>query len=125
MRLRRSEFPRDDGRERLAGKERLQEVRYGATVLRRANFQQRSAKEGWKEGRKGFKKEYLELEHLLEIPRTQRHPHASAFEVGDQLVEARLGLLIPHGGGFDGADGGLGLLLGGLGERVDVVEDVG
>lgn len=65
------------------------------------------------------------MKNLLEIPRTQTHADASTLEVGDQFVEARLGLLVDHGGGFDGADGGLGLFLGGVGERVDVVEDVG
>ena len=62
---------------------------------------------------------------LLEIPRTQTHTYASALEVGDQFVEAGLGLLFDHGGGFDGPDGGLGFFLGRVGEGVDVVEDVG
>lgn len=40
-------------------------------------------------------------------------------------MQPGLGLLFDHGGRFDGAEGGLGLLLGGVREGVDVVEDVG
>jgi len=62
--------------------------------------------------------------HILEIPRTQRHSHSSAFKIRDQFIETRLWFLLDDGGGFDGADGALGFGLGGLGEGVDVVEYV-
>ena len=61
---------------------------------------------------------------VLKIPRTQPHSDASALEVCNQLVQAGLGFLFDHCGCFDGADSGLGLLLGGVWERVYVVEDV-
>lgn len=37
-------------------------------------------------------------------------------------MQSWLRLLFDHGGGFDGADGGLGVGLGGFGEGVDVCE---
>ena len=61
---------------------------------------------------------------ILKIPRTQAHPHPSTFEIGNQFVQAGLGFLFHHCGCFDGADGGLGLLLSGVRERMYVVEDV-
>lgn len=65
------------------------------------------------------------LVRVLEVPGTQAHAHASVLEVCNQLIQARLRFLFYHCRCFDGADGGLGLLLGGMGEGVNVVEDVG
>lgn len=75
-------------------------------------------------GGKGRKKEKLEP-NTLEVPRAQTHSHPSALKVRDQFVQPRLGLLLQHGGRLDGADGGLGFVLRGLRQGMDVVEDVG
>ena len=61
---------------------------------------------------------------LLEISRTQPHLYASTLQVGNQFIQAGLGFLFYHCCGFDGSDGGLGLFLSGVGEGVDVIEDV-
>lgn len=64
-------------------------------------------------------------DRAVEISGTETHPHVARFQIGDQFVEAGLGFLGEHGGGFDGLDGGHGGVLAGFGEGVDVVEDVG
>lgn len=62
------------------------------------------------------------LEDLHKIPRTQPHPDLPHFEVLYQIIQAWLRLLLYHSSGLDGADGGLRVALGWLGERVDMVE---
>ena len=65
------------------------------------------------------------LDRLLKIPRTQAHSHTSTLLIRNQFVEPGLGFLFSLSCWFDGADRGLGLLLRGVGQGVDVVEDVG
>lgn len=73
---------------------------------------------------KNPKKKKLQ-QYILEIPRAQPHPDPLFFQIRNQLIQPRLSLLLHHGRPFDGADGRLGFVLRGLGQRVQVVEDIG
>ena len=63
--------------------------------------------------------------HVLEVPRADPLAHAPFLKVLHQRGEAGLRFLRRHGGAFDRADGLHGGVLGGGGEAVDVLEDVG
>ncbi len=62
---------------------------------------------------------------VLKVPRTQAHLQPSAIKIRHQLNQPGLRFLLDHGSSFNGADGGLGFILRGFGERVDVIENIG
>lgn len=123
--LRRSELPGDDGGEGIGWQKSLKEVCDGCAIQFSKHQPGSAAVNNGTQTTESPVPRSGRGMSVLKVPRTQAHPQPSTLKVRHQLNQPGLRFLLNHGGSFNGPDGSLGFILRGLGEGVDVIENIG